>query len=863
MNREKFFENVIEMLPDPIFAIDIDGKLILWNNAMENLTRVKKEEVLGKGDYIYSQIFYGYKRPTLIDLVLMPDEEAEQKYFTSFVRNENGTVEGETYSSKMGYYDWGKAVPIFNDEGEIKAVASISRDISETRKYQKQQEILLKRYETLFLNSPDAIACFDKDHIIFDVNESFLRVFCYAREECIGKNLDDLVVPKEFREEALQKTNELFEKGIVNTESIRYTKTGAPIVVNIRAILMNLEDEILGGYFIYTDVTEKAKYKEELKATNVELEKTIEQLICNEEELRAQYDEIQEYSEKNEELRQKYEIAIEATDSFIWEINIDKGAIELAKNFKDLVGYEHVQKDNIYEIIEEVVHKEDKNMLIHELNHYLKDPTEDIDIQFRAIDKEGKIHWYLARGKGIKNKEEIINTLHGALIDITEMKHKEEYIEFLAEHDPLTGLYNKRKFTEILTKELKSNKKGAMILLDIDDFKNINDILGHVYGDGLLKCFAAVFKDLADESTIAFRFGGDEFLILIREGETQKIAEYAKKLKNIIKERIIVDNIGNSITVTMGIAQYPTHGDNVDELMIKADIAMYSAKKSGKNRYLFFDEKMKERFNDKINIENALRKALRDEDFLLLYQPIVETKTGDTSSFEALLRIRDSNIYPKEFIPIAEETGLILPIGKWVIKEAIRQISIWIEKGYKPLPVSINLSPRQFYDVKLVDYIKETLEDYQIDPSLLELEITENIFAEKKDEVINILNRLKALGLKISLDDFGTGYSSLNYLTFMPLDRIKLDKSLKDKFIESENINLIDSLIALAHGLNLKVVTEGVEKIEEFTRMKIAGSDYLQGYLFSKPIKKEEIEKIFNRNYMDLLHGSIRTVNMI
>ena len=334
-------------------------------------------------------------------------------------------------------------------------------------------------------------------------------------------------------------------------------------------------------------------------------------------------------------------------------------------------------------------------------------------------------------------------------------------------------------------------------------------------------------------------------------------------MKNVFSERIIVDNTENSITVTMGIVQYPIDGDSIDELLIKADIAMYSAKKSGKNRYLFFDEKMKEKFNDKVNIENTLRKALRNEDFLLLYQPIVETKTGDTSSFEALLRIRDSNITPDEFITIAEETGLILPIGKWVIKEAVRQISIWIEKGYAPLPVSINLSPRQFYDVKLVDYIKETLEDYQVDPSLLELEITENIFAEKKDEVINILNRLKAIGLKISLDDFGTGYSSLNYLTFMPLDRIKLDKSLKDKFIELENIKFMDSLIALAHGLNLKVVTEGVEKIEEFEKLKIAGSDYLQGYLFSKPIKNEEVEKIFNRNYMDLLSKSIGAVNMI
>ncbi len=853
MNKIKFFENVIETLPDPVFAIDRDGKIILWNSAIEKLTKVNKEDVLGKGDYTYSQIFYGYKRPTLIDLVLHPDEEIEKKYYKGFKRNEDGSVEGETYSSKLNYYDWGKAVPIVNNEGKIEAVVSISRDTSESIKFRKQQDILLNRYETLFINSPDAIACFDNNHTVFDVNESFLKVFGYTREECIGKNLDDLVVPKELKKEAVGKTNELFEKGIVDVEAIRYKKTGEPIVVNIRAILMKMKNEILGGYGIYTDVTEKVKYKEELESTNIELEATIEQLMSNEEKLRFQYDEIQKYSDKNEELRQKYEIAIEATDSYIWEINTDKGTINFSKNFVDLVGLEAVQKESIYEIIDEVVHEEDRSILIDEINKYNAKLSGDIDIQIRIIDKDQRIHWYLVRGKGITDREGNVNTIHGVLIEITELKQQEGYIKYLADHDPLTGLYNRRKLTEILTKELKHNKNGAIFLLDIDDFKNINDILGHVYGDELLRRIANLIMDSVSENIIAFRFGGDEFLILLREEENHKIVEYAEKLLNIFKERVFIDEIENNITVSLGIVKYPQDGKTIDDLLIKADIAMYSVKRSGKNRYLFFDEKMKEKFNKKIKIENMLRRAIKNEDFLLLYQPIIETSTGEVSSFEALLRIKGHDISPQSFIPVAEETGLILPIGKWVIKEAVKQISIWKEKGYKPLPVSINLSPRQFYDLSLIDYIKKTLEEYHVEPSLLELEITENIFAEKRHETINILNRLKSLGVIISLDDFGTGYSSLNYLTFMPIDKVKLDKSLKDKFIELESIKIMDSLIALVHGLNLKVVTEGVEKIEEFKRMKRAGSDFLQGYLFSKPLAKADVEKIFYRNYKELL----------
>jgi len=715
-----------------------------------------------------------------------------------------------------------------------------------TIKIEKQHNILLHRYETLFINSPDGIACFDKNHIILDVNDSFVKIFGYSKDECIGRNLDDLVVPKEMKREVLNMTNELFEKGILNFEATRYTKTGHPVIVNIRGILMKLDGEILGGYAIYTDITEKVKYKNELEAT-------IDQLMSSEEELRAQYDEIQEYTEKNEELRQKYEIAIEATGSFIWEVKIHQKTINFSKNFIDLVGYDAIQKESIYEVIEKVVYEEDRCILIDSINRYLAVKDGNIDTQIRIIDKNGQIHWYLVRGKTIKDRDGNPRSVHGELVDITEIMLKEECVTYMADRDPLTGLYNRRKFSEVLRDELNNSRKGAIFLLDIDDFKNINDILGHVYGDEVLKRVASMMKDTSWENMIAFRFGGDEFLVLLKEHETHKIEEYAERLIGFFRDRIIVDQMENSITVSVGIVQYPNDGNNIDDLLIKADIAMYNVKRKGKNNYLFFDEKMKEKFNKKIRIENILRKALKNESFVLYYQPIIETRTGKVASFEALLRIKDFNISPEVFIPIAEETGLIIPIGKWVIKEAIKQMRRWRDKGHNSLPISINLSPRQFFDINLIDYIKKTLEEYDVDPSFLEVEITENVFAEKKFETVNILNRLKALGVMISLDDFGTGYSSLNYLTFMPLDKVKLDKSLKDKFIELENIKIMDSLIALVHGLNLKVVTEGVEEVEEFRRMRRAGSDYLQGYLFSKPITIEEIGEILNKDYTKLL----------
>jgi len=470
MNKKDLFRNAVELLPDPFFAIDKDGKVILWNKAMEELTKVKKEDILGKGDYAHSMIFYGYKRSTLAELALKSDEEAE-KYYYAFKRSEDGTVEGETYSTKMDYYDWGKAVPILDDKGEIEAVLSISRDITDLRKFEKKQGELLKRYEILFANSPDGIACFDNRHVVMDVNDSFLKIFGYRREECLGRDLDDLIMPGEQKSIAKDMTNMLFEKGFVDFEDTRYTKTGDPVIVNVRAILMQLGDgPILGGYGIYADITERVKYKEELESANVELEATIEQLMSSEEELRAQYDEIQE--------------------------NLKK-------------------------------------------------------------------------------------------------------IEFLASHDPLTGLYNRRKLSEVLVNELDSSGKGAIILLDLDDFKNVNDALGHTYGDKLLRDIAALIKDLSPKNAVPFRYGGDEFLILIREKESLEIEEHVQCIREGFNEKIIVNGLENDITVTMGIVKYPANGRSADELFLKADIALYTAKKSGKNKYVFYNDDLKECFINK------------------------------------------------------------------------------------------------------------------------------------------------------------------------------------------------------------------------------------------------------------------------
>lgn len=425
---------------------------------------------------------------------------------------------------------------------------------------------------------------------------------------------------------------------------------------------------------------------------------------------------------------------------------------------------------------------------------------------------------------------------------VGRLKISEAYITHMAEHDALTGLFNRRKFVEFLELQLKSDKTGSVLLLDIDNFKNINDTLGHVYGDKVLVSVSKGLIEAVEGNAHVFRFGGDEFIVLMMDvTDTENIDQCIESIVSHLELDNEVEQIKNHITASIGVSRYPENGITVEELLLKADVAMFSAKKSGKNKRQFFFDDLISNFENRINIENRLREALESNEFMIYYQPIIESKTGDISSFEALLRLRDLSMSPAEFIPIAEENGLIVPIGKWVIKEVLNQLQKWESRGFEVKPVAINLSPRQIYDATISDFVQEELASRGIDPSMIEIEITENVLIDNKDENMKVLAALKKLGVVISLDDFGTGYSSLNYLTYMPVDKIKLDKSLKDRFINMEDTKMMDGLISIAHGLNLKVVVEGVEEASEFEKLVSTHCDYMQGYCFGRPSPADQV----------------------
>ena len=461
----------------------------------------------------------------------------------------------------------------------------------------------------------------------------------------------------------------------------------------------------------------------------------------------------------------------------------------------------------------------------------------------------GRVHLYIDQIKGfnqemMEKNQLLIASEEELTAQLEEIKSQKELIRFLADHDSLTNLPNRRIFHDYLSKALERCGTGAVILLDLDNFKSINDTLGHAFGDKVLEYVARQLKETTSENTFVSRFGGDEFLILVEHPDDLKyVLRYVKNLQAVLGNRFLVDQHEVSIEFSVGISFYPQDSVDMHQLIMNADLALYHVKNSGKNNYAFFDKSMSDYLNAKREIKEALREAVQHDGFKLVYQPQVDTQTGKIMGYEALLRLKNNLFSPTEFIPVAEEDDMILTIGRLVTEMAIQQMKAWQQKGLKQKRVSINFSAVQIHDYQYPEFLMACLKAHGVAPEYITIEITENIFLENKESTITLLKHLRGKGISIAVDDFGTGYSSLSYLTVLPIDIIKLDRTLGTKFLEIENIAVMDSLIALAHSLNLKVVAEGIETHEQVKRLAVGKCDEIQGYYFSHPLEADDAGK--------------------
>ena len=443
--------------------------------------------------------------------------------------------------------------------------------------------------------------------------------------------------------------------------------------------------------------------------------------------------------------------------------------------------------------------------------------------------------------------------------DITERKLSDEKIIQLANYDNLTGLPNRRLLMNYLNQAITLVGRralcAAVLFIDLDRFKLINDTLGHSAGDELLKEVAERLKKCVRLSDTVGRLGGDEFIVLLPDIEQiDDVIIICNRIQTIFDSPVRIVEQEVSVMMSIGISVYPTDGDDGETLLRKADVAMYRAKSEGKSCYRFYSDGMSQAGADSLRLESRLRRAAERGELFLNYQPQVDLNTGRIYGAEALLRWHDPGygiISPKAFIPIAEESGLIIPIGEWLLRTACLQAKEWQGRGLNHIKLAVNISLRQFMQKEFAQVVGRILKETGLDAGDLELELTESIIMENAESVINILNELKQIGVRLAIDDFGTGYSSLMYLKLMPIDIIKIDQSfVNDMTVNKDDASICDAIIKLAKSLNLEVIAEGVETLDQIEPLKRLDCNNIQGYVISKPLGCKEFEMFLSKDWI-------------
>ena len=607
-------------------------------------------------------------------------------------------------------------------------------------------------------------------------------------------------------------------------------------------------------YFLISEFNKKNKaYSHNLKENYQEIQATYEQLIAAEEELRAQFEELHEKQVIIEKSEERYKLALEGANDAIFEIDLITKEFFSSDKISDITGYDKNAITTLGDLIK-LVAKEDRKLAINDFKNHIEGRTLHYKSSLKIKFNGGGDKWVLIRGKCLRNRKGIATKVSGSVTDISGQKDFENIINKLKYYDILTDIPNRKLFINNLENEIIKGKdsdvKTAVLFIDLDNFKEINDTLGHDYGDELLKNVAIALKASIKEGDLVSRVGGDEFFILMKDIiDYSEISNLCEKLLCSLNCEISIAGKSVYTSASIGITVYPDDGEETNILLKNADTAMYSAKYNGKDKYSFFNKNMSDIVVRRVEIEKGLRKALEKNEFELNYQPQIDIINNKIKGFEALLRWNSSElgrISPAEFIPVAEKSGLIIPMGDWIIKTAFLQNNIWKSKGYVYDTIGINLSAVQLQNDKFEENLKRIIIETKVNPKFVELEITESILMKDFEKSVILLNEIRSLGINIALDDFGTGYSSLSYLKQLPINTLKIDKSFIDNIATNEREKaIVDGIIQLAQKIELDVIAEGVEEKEQIVLLKNMGCNQIQGYYFSRPLPPDEIEEKF------------------
>lgn len=648
----------------------------------------------------------------------------------------------------------------------------------------------------------------------------------------------------------------------------------------LRLYIKRLKKKIIGEQ----EFSESRELQQKLQKSYEELRTTHEELAASEKELQEQFEMLLVHQERLKSNEERFQLAVDGSNDIIWDIDMLTNKVYLSGRWCEMFGYDNgITAD---EIGLRLVHPDDIERRREATEQHFMGNSPYYSCEYRMKVQSEEYKWFYSRGKALFDNEGKVIRFSGSLSDITDRKQNEiklqnsyqemeaiyeelyatqeelmqQYEELkiyedklyeMAYNDQLTGLPNRMSLYENLRKNLEEypDTNKALLFIDSDNFKFLNDTLGHSCGDQLITDIGKRLSSMFKSDHAVYRLGGDEFIVcLYNYVNIEEVEQCAVKIIQCFKEHF---DVGNSIvhtTVSIGIALYPEHGISTDELLKCADIAMYKAKESGKNRFMFYSPSMNKAVSERMVVEKHLHTALDNNEFVIYYQPQLDIKTNKISGFEALIRWQNPElgfVSPLRFIKVAEDTHLIIPIGEWVLRNACLFIKSLHKQGYTDLTMSVNISMLQLLQEDFVDRVMWVIEFIDLDPQLLELEITESILMESYEAIGRKLEQLRAIGIKIALDDFGQGYSSLSYLKQLPITTLKIDKIFVDSISEENSEkSLTDMIVMIGLKMGLMVVAEGVETQDQLEYLKKHDCHKIQGYLFSKPLPQEEAERL-------------------
>lgn len=814
---------------DLIYAKDEQGRFIYANLALVHMTGAESaDSMLGKTDFDFN--------PPAAAQAYSDDDQLVMRTGQPLVGREEllkNFTTGETRWHST------TKVPLRDDDGKVVGIIGITRDITQSKQAEfnarDQNAELEKRVaertaelsaisatleqernliRTLIDAVPDGIFAKDINSKFLWANESVARGMGTTRENLIGKDDFDFF-PKEMAqnffddEQTIVRTGE----GLVNREELAVNKETGNMrwFLTTKLPVRNDKGETVALVGIGRDITLRRLAERALRESEARFRSLIE-LSSDwywEQNAELQFIDIEDPTNKSSYLREEV----------------------LGRSLKELPGTALLSESWI------------------EYDDLVAERKPFRDLELRRVANNGNAYFISLTGLPAFDEDGHFRGYRGIGRDITDRKRSEQHIHFLATHDSLTSLPNRFMFSQILNLAIESahryHRKLAVFFIDLDRFKNINDTLGHEAGDFLLCEMAARLKQCLRASDIVGRLGGDEFVILLPETESaEQVATVAQKVLSASLNPININGQECRVTASIGISLYPDDGKDEQTLMKNADIAMYRAKEEGKNNFQFYSPDIEARSLERLVLENNLRMALERNEFFLHYQAKRNLKTGEIAGVEALVRWQHPElgiISPAQFIPLAEETGLIVLIGRWVLKTACAQNVAWLKQGLPPLCMAVNLSVRQFFDDNLIQDVADALSESGMEPELLEMEITEGMVMQDAERAIRTLTAIKALGVRLAIDDFGVGYSSLAQIKRFPIDTLKVDRSfIRDIPQNREDRAITEAIIAMGRTLSLTVIAEGVETQEQEEFLRDHACDQSQGYYFSKPISPED-----------------------